>query len=97
MKSSWDAHMVKLGDHWIKNCDNISKKEGWALFDADGVFQIQAIDEPEPGEGKLDSDGSAYSLCVKKAFEGSKVHLLALFLDGKLTDEETFVPKYMIG
>jgi len=85
--------MFEMGDYWNRVCDAQSKKEGWALFDADGVLHIQALDDPEPGQGWLEGrDNAAYSLCFKKALGGSKLHALALFLDGRPADEPVFIP-----
>ncbi len=88
--------MVNLGDYWIKNCDAAAKKEGWSLFNHDGTLQIQIIDDPEEGDGSLDNDGTAYTLCVLSALQGSKLHALALYLDGHSSDDDTYVPRSLM-
>jgi len=83
-EEDWDRFMVELDQSWNEKFDHASKKEGWALFNHDGILQIQAIDNPEDDEGSLDhGDGEAYNLCVEKALAGSKMHALALLLDGR--------------
>lgn len=96
MLCAWEEKMVKLGDYWMKHCDAQSKKEGWALFNADGILQIQAIDDPEEGETILAGrDAEAYELCSTRALAGSQLHALALYLDGKESGE-IFVPRVLV-
>ncbi len=96
-RTPWNEYMIELGDYWIRECDAAAKKEGWTVFNADGVLQIQAVDEPEDGDVSLpDGDGQAYSLVAQKALEESKLHALALYLDGREADGEIFIPKALI-
>lgn len=89
----WDRYMNLLGNSWGNDFDRLSKAEGWALFDTGTHFQIQAIDDPEEGDASLPGqDGEAYSVCVKKALAGSRMHLLALFLDGRSNKGDVWVP-----
>lgn len=88
--------MVQKKTFWTKQHDKRAKSEGWTIFDADGTLQIQRIDEPEDGDATLVIDAQAYQLCTKMALQGSKMHLLALYLDGRINDEEMCVPKAML-
>ena len=98
MAKEWTKYMALLGDHWTRNCDAQSKEEGWTLFNANGVLQIESLDDPAKGEGRLKGrDGEAYALVCQKAMTGSKLHALALFLDGKNADKPTYVPKILVN
>ena len=81
--------MKKLGRFWNRYCDDWAKKQGWALFDADGLMRIQKIDEPEEAGVELKSDSAAIQLVVKQALGGCKLSALALWLDGNPTKGET--------
>lgn len=90
---SWNKFMQPLGTYWTEHCDAQAKAEGWALFEGDNQrIQIQRLDESE----QLSNDGQAYQLVCQKAFKGSKIHLLALYLDGQNTSEEIYVPKFLV-
>jgi hypothetical protein len=92
----WTNYMIELGQYWVENYDSMSKKEGWALFNTGTELQIQAIDEPEEGDAELKGrDGEAYQLITERALQGSKMHLLALYLDGREVkkDQEVWIPK----
>lgn len=97
----WNKHMVPLGKTWTRKFDQLAKKEGWAIFScnggsADGKMQIQSIDDPEEGDAELkERDGEAYTLVCQKALAGSKMHLLALFLDGRDIDD-IYIPRILI-
>src|SRR3954471_4735819 len=92
----WEKNMIALGNHWMKRYDDASKDEGWALFDHDGTLQIQKVDDPEPGQGTLLGDDSeAYRLVCEKALQGSVMHVLALYLDGR-SAEKVEVPNILI-
>jgi len=75
--------------NWLKRYDFASKCEGWALFDADGVTKIWALDDIHIFEDqgivipRLESDEAAIEWCVHKALTGSKMHLLALYLNNR--------------
>lgn len=93
----WKKVMVPLGQYWNQHCDEKSKAEGWALFNTGDELLIQKIDEPEEGEPELKNDAEAYELCCQKALTGSKLHLLALFLDGRPDNNKgTDVPRCLI-
>jgi len=96
--TNWQKNMIELGTHWMEHYDEDSKREGWALFNHDGTLQIQALDDPEEGQATLKGgDGEAYTLCCNKALNGSKLHLLALFLDGRPVNEDGVdVPKILL-
>lgn len=56
------------------------EQEGLSVFYRDdGYLEIQKIDESDA----FMSDDDAVSYCIKKASQGSKSHLLALWLDGR--------------
>lgn len=81
---AWATVMAPLGDYWRRVASPRAIHEGWELFDCDGVLQIQGIDCPDDGDaGLAGGDAEAYQLCVTRALAGSKLHLLALFLDGR--------------
>ncbi len=91
---------------WTLQMDRDAKLEGWALFNADGVIQIQAIDDPglvaeELGVKKLKykfvSDAEAYEFVISRASWGSKSHALALYLDGRHHGDDVYVPKMFAG
>lgn len=67
-------------------------EEGWDLFDVDGRFQLQKLDDPasvpELGytEPKFKSDLDALLFVAHQALRGSKYHRNALALIGTLTE-----------
>lgn len=100
VEDAFTAHMVKLNPETMSELDKISKSEGWAIFNADGVMQIQRIDDPEDGM-ILSGDGEAYSYVSGRALEGSVPHALALYLDGREDSIEfgfeIYVPKKLVS
>ncbi len=101
---------LKKREPWPLEADTAAKLEGWALFDCDGVTEIQRIDEPdnvawelkerdklvnEPHVPQLGSDAAAVQLVIKKAREGSLFHLLALYLDGRPADARPYIPSFL--
>lgn len=95
--------MLQFDKLWPKTYDLAALREGWAFFNADGVMDIERIDEPEVVKddkdldflpAALESDDAARSLIVSKALGGSKMHALALLLDGRQIndDDEIWVP-----
>lgn len=56
-------------------------QEGWDLFvrDDDGSYEIEALDE----DTTFGDDATAIEFVVRRALEGSKSHLLAIWLDGR--------------
>ena len=96
MSKSWDKHMIKLDELWLKKYDDLSKSEGWALFDHDGIIQIQVLDELEEGQAFIeDRDGGAYEFVSEKSLSGSKMHILALYLDGR-NSQEIYIPRCLV-
>lgn len=92
----WYDHMTLLGSRWADQGSSLAIKEGWDLFNCDGQFQIQAIDVPEDGAPRLPGgDGEAYALCAKRALQGSALHALALYLDGRNIDDD-YVPEALL-
>lgn len=66
--------------------------QGWDIFDTDGVFLIQRDDEL----GSFKDDEEAMNFVITKASTGSRLHLLALWLDGRAVDDNTIVPELLI-
>ena len=82
---------------WDVKRDTASSAEGWSIFNADGLLQIQRIDDPEDGsEPVFAHDGEAYKFVTEKALKGSKLHLLALYLDGRSDTKDIQVPRLML-
>lgn len=104
LSKAWNQHMTKIRvNAWTKAHDRAASVEGWSVFSviggsADGEYQIQAFDEPsEDGTPPLlADDGEAYTLCCEKALEGSKLHALALYLDGRKYQPCPDVPKALM-
>jgi hypothetical protein len=99
-QAAWDSNMIDLSDEWYGKLDRLAKAEGWAIFtvdNADGTFlQLQAIDDPDDGNTYLTGgDGEMYALVARRAAEGSKPHILALYLDNKHADAVS-VPKSLL-
>lgn len=81
--ADWLQYMVPHSEYWRTVAGPQANKEGWDIFDTDGVLQIQRIDDPEDDCVQLDGDVAAYRHCVEQAMRGSKLHILALYLDGR--------------
>ena len=64
--------------------------EGWGLFDVDGRYQLQRLDNPEeiPGLGyeepKFESDMDVMAHIVLQAIAGSTYHAEAMYSIGAL-------------
>lgn len=75
--------------YWIAaSYEQKAMREGWGLFDMDGRFHIEKIDNVEDiaeetaGEiPQLASDEEALSVVIEKASQGSKPHAFALWLN----------------
>lgn len=75
--------------YWIAaGYEQKAMREGWGLFDMDGRFHIEKIDNVEDiaeetaGEiPELASDEEALSVVIEKASQGSKPHAFALWLN----------------
>ncbi len=68
---------------------DVARSEGWDLFDVDGVFRLQKIDDPgnwdiDLGytEPKFTDDVEAIIYVAQKAKDGSDYHWRALGLMG---------------
>ena len=93
----WNKYMKALKRQWIRRFAAQANREGWDLFDADGMMQIQSLDCPEKGQAHLKGgDGQAYELVAKKALKGSQMHILALYIDGRDGVREIDVPKILL-
>jgi hypothetical protein len=73
--------------------DRLNKREGWALFDADGTMEIQKTDE----KGVFSSDQDAVAYVVDRALRGSIRHLRALFLNGVPSGQRVFLDGKLDG
>ena len=76
-------------DAWYDKYDGAAKKQGWSLYCAGGEITIMRIDLNE-GNVQLNSDNEAMEIVFRNALAGDKMSILALFLDGKDTDEESY-------
>lgn len=56
--------------------------EGWSLFDVDGRWQLQRVDEDK----KFESDAEAIIFVASKANEGSEYHMRAIEMIGTLAE-----------
>jgi hypothetical protein len=65
---------------WTPDDDRAASREGWSLFScdgsADGSPQVQRIDDPGPGEGRLAGDDAAWALL--RGSPGTPLHARAL-------------------
>lgn len=81
---------------WYRKYDKIAKRQGWSLFDADGVVEIQRIDEhgadactdEEAAEirrthTQLSGDDEAFLLVFRQASKGCVMSLLAIYFSGR--------------
>lgn len=76
-------------DTWPHRAANMAIEEGWLLTnDSLERVTIARLDDPEGVEGldftepKFGTDQAANDFVVKRALEGSHVHLLAVWLQG---------------
>lgn len=71
-------------DTWVRRYSQAAMAEGWDVFDSDGVeVQIQRLDDPADSDGEpidpvFDGDHDAWEHVVRRAREGSEMHLRAL-------------------
>ena len=80
--------------HWNPLAAAHAYYEGWSLFDADGQFDIQRIDDPDAWIdngadpslmlNEFDSDDQALAWVMLCAIAGSEMHRAVLRLHGKL-------------
>ena len=81
---------MRAEDCWTKECWDVAANEGWVLSNWDfgdgDVVWISRIDNPADWEDlpfedpKFEGDLEAQEFVAETALEGSRVHLLALFL-----------------
>lgn len=95
---NWSDYMVPYSEYWRTVAGPQANQEGWDVFDTDGTLQIQKVDDAEDGHVQLTDDGQAYQHCLLQALQGSRLHILALYLDGRLCDatEPILVPRNLI-
>jgi hypothetical protein len=76
---------------WTPEMDKAARAEGWSLFDADGLYLIQKVDEPRHNEIPLESGDRAILRAAYMANHrggiAEKAGTVALFLDGKNVQE----------
>jgi len=96
---------------WHDHGNDLANHEGWNLFTRDDNNQLEietiaewygpehGIDAPSDDAEGVDSfprDDDAIEHIVAKASQGSRVHLLALYLDGRRFDQDTWVPMSLL-
>ena len=99
-----DGQVGSATDIWHKYGRPHAIKEGWDLFTRDdNRLDIERIDTPSDHpelEGQddwlFDSDVDAVKHIVKRAGEGSKPHLLALYLDGRCHTDKVWVDATLV-
>lgn len=64
---------------WTKEDDKVAVKQGWALFEAHGKWEIERIDEKDI----FQNDIEAFGYVKGRASMGCKVAKKALRMDGK--------------
>jgi hypothetical protein len=95
---------MRATDIWHKYGRPLAIKEGWDLFTrSDRRLGIERIDDPtefKELEGHTDclfeSDDAASKHVIQRAGEGSKLHLLALYLDGRIHTDKVWVGESLI-
>lgn len=91
-------------DIWHKHGRPHAIKEGWDLFTRDdNRLDIERIDAPcefreldGNDEPRFEGDDEAVKHIIKRAGEGSKLHLLALYLDGRCHTDKVWVHASLI-
>jgi hypothetical protein len=68
--------------NWTKLDSAAARTEGWDVFAADGILQIQRIDDPENGEPLFASDAEALLFVNAQAAEGGSLHTKAMAVAG---------------
>ena len=92
-------------DIWHKYGRPRAIKEGWDLFTRDdNRLDIERIDSPcefreldGKDEPRFEGDDEAVKHIIKRAGEGSKLHLLALYLDGRCHTDKVWVHASLIS
>lgn len=76
---------------WTPACSERANEEGWNLFETDGAVCIQKSDEA----GRFTCDQSTLNTVLGQAAAGSKLHMLAVYLDGRCVDEPVDIPLFL--
>lgn len=64
---------------WTRADDDAACREGWNIWDAHGVLEIERIDENDiEGAPEFPTDDAAIAHVSKRALEGSLLHLRAM-------------------
>lgn len=85
-----DRRTLRPHEYWPWEYELQSRREGWILAnDSDDCTTISRIDDPASVEPKLDftepkfdGDHSAQSWVIEQASQGSRLHMLAIYLMG---------------
>src|SRR5436190_6437049 len=89
------------GEVWHQYGCNAAQREGWDLFVRDDNHELEIEVIAEPWELEMHKhrtqalwpdDGSVIRHCFERASGGSRVHLLALYLDGRIHESRAWVP-----
>jgi len=67
-------------DAWSVLCSRAARREGWGLLDCEGSLRIERYDA---APGLFTRDDQVVAFCQRKALRGSRLHLLALYLEGR--------------
>jgi len=96
---------------WHVHGNDLANHEGWNLFTRDDNHQMEietiaewygpehGIVAPDDMTKPVDSfprDDEAVEHIVDKAGKGSRLHLLAMYLEGRTFDQETWVPNRLL-
>jgi hypothetical protein len=96
----------KAGVLWHNFGSKAARIEGWDLYTRDnGELEIEYIAEPQEvpelvARGIVDppfnADDDVIRHCLAKAREGSRLHQLALYLEGRIADRDCWVPAELL-
>lgn len=70
------------GEAWSRADSEAALAEGWDVWDAEGVLEIQRDDDPERGARAFGSDAAARDWVMRRAAAGSDLHARAYRLHG---------------
>lgn len=80
IRGARDDNEVRVLDGVPAEYTRVWDSEGWGMYPFGGVLEIQKTD----GAGRFVNDQEAVAHVTRRAlFDGSKAHLLALWLDGR--------------
>lgn len=65
---------------WSAKMSRAARREGWDLFNHEGEVRIERFDENPHG---FTRDDQVVSHCIRRSLQGSRLHLLALYLEGR--------------